>query len=43
MPLEFLKQAVHVNVLGKQAWLELLPGSKKEKAKSQRKHLQIGT
>lgn len=28
-----------VNMLGKQTWLGLLPGSKKEKTKSQRKHL----
>ena len=32
MPLEFGKQAVCVNELGKQAWLGLVSGSKKEES-----------
>ena len=46
MPLEFGKQAVCVNELGKQAWLGLVSGSKKEennKEWKKTKHLQIET
>ena len=38
MPLEFGKQAVCVNELGKQAWLGLVSGSKKEESNKEIKN-----